>query len=502
MVKKSFLLAAIATTFSALTHTVLADSDVLSLTDKTFDQSVLGQDLMLVEFFAPWCGHCKALAPEYEKAATTLKSKNIPLAKVDCTENEDLCQKHDVRGYPTLKVFRKGEAAEYKGARKADGIVSYMEKQALPSVTEVTASNFDEFKKTDRVVIIAYAKDDASKETFQTLADKNRENFVFGLVTDEAVAKEHKVTEFPSLVVYTQFDDESTFTKPGEFKYDELLEFIKVNSVPLLDEIDASNFQTYAETGLPIAYLFHDNEESKNTIVKEAKALAEKYKGKINFVHIDAKKYGGHADNVGLKQQFPAFSIQHLDNGAKFPLDQTLAVTRENLERFVDDYVAGKIKPHVKSAEPPAENNGPVKVVVASQFKDIVLDKSKDVFLEVYAPWCGYCKKLEPIWTQLGQVVSQNAADSVVIAKMDGTENDIPEEGGFDVTGFPTLKFFQAETNKLIDYEGDRSMEDLVKFLNEHNSKGLKFEVPEEKKEEEKKDEKKDDEATSAHDEL
>lgn len=65
MVKKSFLLAAIATTFSALTHTVLADSDVLSLTDKTFDQNVLGQDLMLVEFFAPWCGHCKALGKSY-----------------------------------------------------------------------------------------------------------------------------------------------------------------------------------------------------------------------------------------------------------------------------------------------------------------------------------------------------------------------------------------------------------------------------------------------------
>lgn len=69
-----------------------------------------------------------SLAPEYEKAATTLKEQDIPLGKVDCTENADLCQDYEVRGYPTLKVFRKGNTSDYKGARKAEGIVSYMQK--------------------------------------------------------------------------------------------------------------------------------------------------------------------------------------------------------------------------------------------------------------------------------------------------------------------------------------------------------------------------------------
>jgi protein disulfide-isomerase A1 len=120
-----------------------ADSDVISLTAKTFEESVAAEPLMLVEFFAPWCGHCKALAPHYEEAATTLKEKDIKLAKVDCVEEAELCQSNGVQGYPyvdstirflirtdtvhsTLKVYRNGTPADYTGPRKADGIVSYM----------------------------------------------------------------------------------------------------------------------------------------------------------------------------------------------------------------------------------------------------------------------------------------------------------------------------------------------------------------------------------------
>ena len=99
---------------------ITSASDVHDLKKDTFEPFIKKHDLVLAEFFAPWCGHCKALAPEYEEAAKTLKEKDIPLVKVDCTEEADLCQSYGVEGYPTVKVFRGADNhSPYNGQRKA-----------------------------------------------------------------------------------------------------------------------------------------------------------------------------------------------------------------------------------------------------------------------------------------------------------------------------------------------------------------------------------------------
>ena len=110
------------TFLALLTAAALAyASDVHDLKKDTFNDFIKANDLVLAEFFAPWCGHCKALAPEYESAATALKEKNIALVKVDCTEEVELCKDQGVEGYPTVKVFRGPDnVAPYTGARKSD----------------------------------------------------------------------------------------------------------------------------------------------------------------------------------------------------------------------------------------------------------------------------------------------------------------------------------------------------------------------------------------------
>jgi protein disulfide-isomerase A6 len=129
-----------------------AASAVVSLTDATFDSYVGGSKATLVKFFAPWCGHCKALAPEYEKAAEAFEgSSRVAIAEVDCTQQASLCEKFGVQGYPTMKYFAKGDKkpTDYSGGRTADDIVKFIESKGIKksgsksNVVILTAATFD-----------------------------------------------------------------------------------------------------------------------------------------------------------------------------------------------------------------------------------------------------------------------------------------------------------------------------------------------------------------------
>jgi protein disulfide-isomerase A1 len=200
-------------------------------------------------------------------------------------------------------------------------------------------------------------------------------------------------------------------------------------------------------------------------LAKEIKPLAEEHKGKINFATIDAKAFGQHASNLNLEVgKWPAFAIQDTVKNEKYPFEQGKEITEKSIASFVSEFVSGGLQPSIKSEPIPESQDGPVTVVVAHSYKDIVLDDSKDVLIEFYAPWCGHCKALAPKYDELGELFKP-FSDKVVIAKVDATVNDVPD----DIQGFPTIKMYAAgKKDAPVNYSGARTIEDLAAFVKEN----------------------------------
>lgn len=101
-------------------------SPVIQVDGRNYDRLIAQSNYTsIVEFYAPWCGHCKTLAPTYEKVATTLKPQGVNVGKVDCTVQNGLLRRFGVRGFPTLKFAKGGDVYDYSGDRSEANLVSF-----------------------------------------------------------------------------------------------------------------------------------------------------------------------------------------------------------------------------------------------------------------------------------------------------------------------------------------------------------------------------------------
>jgi len=158
--------------------------------------------------------------------------------------------------------------------------------------------------------------------------------------------------------------------------------------------------------------------------------------------------------------------LEDRDNHKKyvFPEDPEKAPDASRLRSWLSEWKAGSLTPTLKSQEPPTDNSGPVTVIVGKTYDEIVNDPAKDVLVEYYAPWCGHCKSLAPKYDALGEEFKDKP--SVVIAKVDATENDVPA----NIQGFPTIIYYPANNKEGLTYRGERSKEALSSYVREHSS--------------------------------
>jgi protein disulfide-isomerase A1 len=160
-------------------------------------------------------------------------------------------------------------------------------------------------------------------------------------------------------------------------------------------------------------------------------------------------------------------------------------LSAEVLKQFVQDFLDGKLKQHLLSQDVPEDWNAePVKVLVADNFDSVALDTTKDVLVEFYAPWCGHCKQLVPIYEKVAEHFKEN--EDIVIAKMDSTANELET---IKITSFPTIKLFKKESNEIVEYNGPRTFEGITKFIETGGKEAESVEEQEEERDDGPRDE-------------
>jgi len=212
----------------------------------------------------------------------------------------------------------------------------------------------------------------------------------------------------------------------------------------VIDFTEKAGEKIFGQHVLPGVLLFVDGGEDSEVAAAAFRKAAEKLAGQAFFAKVDIgdSKANRIIEFVGVKKSdVPTIRAVAVPEGggmpAKYRFDDD--VTFENIVSFLQDYNAKNLRTYMKSEDPPAKNDLAVKTVVATTFKKIVLDPSKDVLIEFYAPWCGHCQKMAP---ELEKAAARLATiPNVVIATMDATANEVD---GINVNSYPTFKWYPA----------------------------------------------------------
>jgi len=269
------------------------------LTPETFDSIVDGSKAAFVEFFAPWCGHCKKLAPEYELVGDAFaKTSDVVIAKVDCDKHKDLGQRFGVRGYPTLKFFPKGSKTpeDYSGGREAQDIVDFVNnkvgaraklagKGGASDVVVLTPSNFDEIvkDKTKNVLVEFYAPWCGHCKKLAPIWEKLATVFKNdpSVVIANVDADKHKVlgqrfgvSGFPTLKFFAKDGKDGT-NYNGARELPELVKYVN-EEAKTKRKVDGRLDETAGRTDAldSLAKTFMSNPEKRTDTLKSAEALA------------------------------------------------------------------------------------------------------------------------------------------------------------------------------------------------------------------------------------
>nr|ACU19398.1 unknown [Glycine max] len=295
-------------------ETFSVDGKVLVLDESNFDSAIASFDHILVDFYAPWCGHCKRLSPELDAAAPVLATLKEPIiiAKVDADKHTRLAKKYDVDAYPTILLFNHGVPTEYRGPRKADLLVRYLKKFSASDVSILDSDSavnmFVEEAGTFFPIYIGFGLNSSVLEKFGI---KYKKNAWFSVAKDfsEDLMVLHDFDKIPALVsLNPQYNERNTFY--GPFEEDFLEDFVRQNLIPLAVPVSYETLKLMKADGRKIVLTIveDEGEETTRELIKLLKAAASANRDLI-FGYVGVKQMEEFAENFDIDTKLPKMVI-------------------------------------------------------------------------------------------------------------------------------------------------------------------------------------------------
>ena len=465
------LVSGVLCTISTTVCTEIKEEDtVLILTDEVFQKALDENQLLLVKFYAPWCGNSKELAPEYANASKLLRFKNseIKLAKMDATENTRTATRYGIKSYPTIKFFRSSLPIDYKGEETSEGIVDWVEKMSKSPLQNLNSlQDVQDFIANHDVSVIGMFKDQRSWAVNNVVAAAEYLDgfgYAFGITSHPDVFTSFDVTN-DEVVLFKHFDEgRSDFKGKRGWSVEQITKFIISHSLPDFIEYRHELAPRIFESEHGSLFFITSSILSEYAAHKQlAKLISQDFKGRMLTVMVDAKEDGNKEllDTLGVKvNEAPVIRFAKGKKEKYAPKEGD--ISEAMIGSFISDIHRGKIKPitHTRSEEIPKDwNTGPVTLLVGTNFHEVV-NGNKKVFIFFYTPSCRTCLDLEPIWEQLGEELK--GRHDLLIAKMDLSMNDIDL---LDVRKFPTMLLFNRSDKSHVRFNDEPTREKLLKFL-------------------------------------
>lgn len=346
-------LAFLAAVPSASAREFAVDGKVLELEESELDSAIAAFDYILVDFYAPWCGHCKRLSPELDAAAPVLATLKEPVvvAKIDADKYRKLASKYEIDGFPTLKLFMHGIPIEYTGPRKADSLVHFLKKFVAPDVSVLEGDhavrNFVETAGTNFPIFIGFGM---AESVIRELGAKYKKKAWFGVAKDftEDLMVTYDFDKVPSLVsLHPKYHEHSVFYGPFEGEF--LEDFIKHNQLPLAVPINYETLKLLNDDKrkIVLTIMEDENNEKASKLVKILKSAASANRDLV-FGYVGVEQWEEFADTFeATKSNLPKILIwdghddYHIAEGLERLDDENDQATQ--LSRFLETYREGKL---------------------------------------------------------------------------------------------------------------------------------------------------------------